>query len=393
MHPRSRTLSCSLGRSQALQRSLVLLPGFLAAVLALVVPAPAHASAELQPIGEPFAVGAPLTEELKAPTVEPKPASLITQTTATLNGTVDPNGAAIEECTFEYGTTTAYGKTAPCNPTGGSGTSPEPVSAAIASLTPNTTYDFRVVAKNAGGTEKGGNETFKTLEEPPPAPPTIELTAPSPAAQTGQPSSPSVSAKSSPTPVQTGPPAPVLAHSLVLAPVTGQVSIRLPGARRFISLSAARQVPVRTVVETTYGEVSVTAATPRRSHETGDFFDGQFMLTQGRKGRVMATLTGGDFGVCPRPVKAASAELAHTSSGHAVSAEHLVRRLWAEVRGDFATTGNYATGVVTGAQWLTEDLCDGTLILTTRNRVEITDLVRHRRIEAVAGDIYIAKAG
>jgi hypothetical protein len=171
----------------------------------------------------------------------------------------------------------------------------------------------------------------------------------------------------------------VLAHSLVLARVTGQVSIRLPGARRFISLSAARQVPVRTVVETAHGEVSVTAATARRRTETGDFFDGQFRLTQGSKGRVMATLTGGNFAVCPGTVKAASA--------------HLVRRLWAEVHGNFGTAGNYATGVVNGAQWLTEDLCNGTLILPTRNRVEITDLVRHRHIKAPPGDVYIAKAG
>src|SRR5262249_59341719 len=45
-----------------------------------------------------------------APTVETKPASSITTTSATLNGTVDPNGGAVSECTFEYGTTTAYGK-------------------------------------------------------------------------------------------------------------------------------------------------------------------------------------------------------------------------------------------------------------------------------------------
>jgi HYR domain/Right handed beta helix region len=239
--------------------------------------------------------------------------------------------------------------------------------------------------------------TPKTSTAPPPtegtstAPPAVEPTAPSPGPQAPQPSSPGVSPKSGSAPA--APPAPVLARSLDLAPVTGQVSIRLPGARGFVSLAVARRVPIRTVVETAHGEVSVTAATARGKTEKGDFFDGQFMLTQGRQGRVLATLTGGDFAVCPRTVKAASAQLAQASSGHAVSAQHLVRRLWAEVTGNFGTTGNFATGVVNGAQWLTEDLCDSTLILPTRNRVEITDLVRHRRIEAVAGDIYIAKAG
>jgi hypothetical protein len=233
--------------------------------------------------------------------------------------------------------------------------------------------------------------TAPTTIEGGPPPPTTEPTETSSGPQTPQPSSPSALSKSGSAPA--APPAPVLAHSLVLARITGQVLIRLPGARRFISLSAARQVPVRTVVETTLGEVSVTSATPRRKTETGDFFDGQFMLTQGKKGRVMATLTGGDFAVCPHPVKAASGQVAHASSGHAVSAAHLVRRLWAEVSGNFGTTGNFATGVAAGAQWLTEDLCDGTLILTTRKRVEVTDLVRHRRIEAPPGDVFIAKAG
>jgi hypothetical protein len=69
-----------------------------------------------------------------------------------------------------------------------------------------------------------------------------------------------------------------------------------------------------------------------------------------------------------------------------------VRRLWAEAHGAFATTGRYATGIVSGAQWLTEDLCRGTLILPTRGRVEVTDFVRHRHVQALPGDIYTAKA-
>jgi hypothetical protein len=103
--------------------------------------------------------------QAKAPTVETKPASAVTQTTATLNGTVNPNGGAVSECTFDYGTTTAYGKTAPCSALPGSGTSPVAVSAAITGLAPNTTYDFKLVARNAGGPGEGANETLKTEPE------------------------------------------------------------------------------------------------------------------------------------------------------------------------------------------------------------------------------------
>src|ERR1019366_2798347 len=87
-----------------------------------------------------------------APTVETKPASATTQTTATLNATVNPNGGNVTTCEFEYGTTTAYGKTAPCAALPGAGTSAVAVSGAVTGLTANTTYHFRITATNAGGT-------------------------------------------------------------------------------------------------------------------------------------------------------------------------------------------------------------------------------------------------
>src|SRR5208283_2351874 len=114
------------------------------------------------------------------PTVVTKAATSVTQTTATLTATVNPNGGNVTECKFEYGTTISYGSTASCASLPGSGTSPVAVSAAVASLTPNTTYHFRIVATNAGGTSKGSDETFKTL----PNPPTVVTEKASPVAQT-----------------------------------------------------------------------------------------------------------------------------------------------------------------------------------------------------------------
>jgi sugar lactone lactonase YvrE/phosphodiesterase/alkaline phosphatase D-like protein len=103
------------------------------------------------------------------PVVETKAASSVTQTTATLNATVNPNGGEATECKLEYGTSTSYGKTASCSPSPGSGESPVAVSAAVTLLTANTTYHVRVVATNAGGTGSGSDVAFKTLPNAPTA--------------------------------------------------------------------------------------------------------------------------------------------------------------------------------------------------------------------------------
>ena len=102
-----------------------------------------------------------------APTVITKAATSVTQTTATLTATVNPNGGEVSKCEFEYGETNSYGKTVSCTTLPGSGTSPVEVSAPITGLTANSTYHFRISATNAGGTSKGADETFKTLPNAP----------------------------------------------------------------------------------------------------------------------------------------------------------------------------------------------------------------------------------
>jgi phosphodiesterase/alkaline phosphatase D-like protein len=101
------------------------------------------------------------------PTAVTKAASVIAQTTTTVNATVNPNGGEVTSCSFEYGTTEAYGKSAPCSSLPGSGGSPVAVSASLKGLSANTTYHFRILATNAGGTGEGADETFKTLPDAP----------------------------------------------------------------------------------------------------------------------------------------------------------------------------------------------------------------------------------
>ena len=94
------------------------------------------------------------------------PAVAIGSTSATLAGTVDPNGDATTYW-FQYGETTSYGKYTAAS-SAGSGNSTKPVSATITGLTPSTLYHFRVVAiddEDEWGV--GSDRTFTTLPPPP----------------------------------------------------------------------------------------------------------------------------------------------------------------------------------------------------------------------------------
>ena len=96
-----------------------------------------------------------------------KEASSVTQTSATLNATVNPNGGTVGDCHFEYGTTLSYGSSVPCTSLPGSGSSPVAVSASLANLSAKTTYYFRIVAENPGGTGTDAvGQSFTTLPNP-----------------------------------------------------------------------------------------------------------------------------------------------------------------------------------------------------------------------------------
>jgi FG-GAP repeat len=100
------------------------------------------------------------------PTVVTGSASSITQTSATLNATVNPNGETVSDCHFEYGISPSYGSSVPCTSLPGSGASPVSVSAPLTGLTPNTPYHFQIVATNPTGTSAGADQTFTTAEAP-----------------------------------------------------------------------------------------------------------------------------------------------------------------------------------------------------------------------------------
>lgn len=98
-----------------------------------------------------------------APSVTTTPATAITASGATLNGTVNPGGSGTS-AVFEYGLTTSYGSQLTASPAPGSGTSPVAVTAPIDLLVCNTLYHFRLTASNSAGTTNGADLTFTTGE-------------------------------------------------------------------------------------------------------------------------------------------------------------------------------------------------------------------------------------
>jgi hypothetical protein len=108
-----------------------------------------------------FAIGPDVTTEA-ATNVQP--------TSATVNGSVNPDSVEVSDCHFDYGTTTSYGQVAPCVPSPGSGSTTVAVHADLNGLTPGATYHFRLEATSvtcAACTSFGEDETLST--PPPPS--------------------------------------------------------------------------------------------------------------------------------------------------------------------------------------------------------------------------------
>jgi hypothetical protein len=99
-----------------------------------------------------------------APTVATGDASSIAPTSATLHGSVTPNGLSTTWW-FEYGGSTTYGSKTSSH-SAGSGTAARGASLGIKSLRAGTTYHYRLVAQNSKGRVDGADRTFSTVGAP-----------------------------------------------------------------------------------------------------------------------------------------------------------------------------------------------------------------------------------
>jgi len=184
-----------------------------------------------------------------------------------------------------------------------------------------------------------------------------------------------------------GPPGPVFARTVVLAPLGGKVLIDVPGTSTgFVRLSSRRAVPVGTSVDTTNGRVSLTSANPPPGGtQSGQFFGGIFEVEQRPTDSGLVDLVIRD---------SLSSKLCAPGAARSAAINPRVLGLLRGVaKGRFRTTGRFAAATVRGTDWGVRDRCDGTLTVVREGVVVVRDFRLNKNVVVRAGQTYIARAG
>ena len=302
-------------------------------------------------------------------TAQTNPATGVTATTATLNGVIGPAWSTTFY-TFEYGTTTRYGSLTPIGAVSGSPV-PRAVSAALSGLTPGTVYHFRLITGNGRSwrVSVGADQAFTTPAPAPAPPPTIA----------SPPSAPSGAASA---------PTPDLGETVVVAPLSGTVKVKVPGAGAYTVLGTGGEVPVGAVVDTRGGTVGLTTALPGGATQKAEFHGGVFRVRQSQSAKAAGTIDIDLRG----PVLNCATGKARASAAAAKKRRPPRRKLWGQDNGGrFRTHGANSVATVRGTRWVTTDTCAGTRTTVTDGSVSVRDLRRKRTVLVRAGHSYLAR--
>ena len=99
-----------------------------------------------------------------APSIETA-ATDVEADSATLRASINPEGQAVSNYHFEWGTSNAYGSSTPAGNLP-SGSSAVAVEEELSGLTPGQTYHYRLLATNGTGTTQGSDQTFTPAAAP-----------------------------------------------------------------------------------------------------------------------------------------------------------------------------------------------------------------------------------
>ena len=187
----------------------------------------------------------------------------------------------------------------------------------------------------------------------------------------------------SPAPTATPPPAPtpVPNQSIVVAPRSGTVLVRVKGSKTFEPLDVTKGIPVGSEVDATKGHVTLTSIpAPGKPADTAEFWDGFFLVTQ--KGGITDLKLSEPLTGCPKASK--SAVIAKKKPK--------TRQLWGSGKGAFRTTGQYSAATVRGTTWNVKDTCTTTVTKVKQGVVSVTDFSLKKTFLVKAGKSHTAKA-
>ncbi|MHB8235193.1 MAG: hypothetical protein ACYDHT_11135, partial [Solirubrobacteraceae bacterium] len=310
-----------------------------------------------------------------APLAVTEAAQAVQQSTATLAGTVNPEGASTTYH-FDWGATLAYGNQAPAvDGAVGSDNADHSFSQALSDLAPATTYHYRIVASDcegcASGTTYGSDATFTTA--------TLEASRSTPSTVASSPN------LRGPLPLTVAPPS--LGRTALAGAVSGVVLVRVPGSTALVPLGATQNIPIGSVIDARQGVVRLTTAVNTAGKlQSATLWHGAFAVAQS-PGRGMTTFA------LPHPSAcSARAAQADSSTAGAARAKPSPPTLWAkDNHGQYSTRGQNSVATVRGTYWQTTNRCDGTLTTVKQGLVSVRDLHRHRTVLVRAGHSYLAK--
>jgi hypothetical protein len=179
---------------------------------------------------------------------------------------------------------------------------------------------------------------------------------------------------------------PVLGQSGMAAVVAGTVTIETPGQTSFSALSGSSSIPMGSTIDATAGTVKLTVAKAHgKGMQTGEFYSGEFKLTQSHSGLTKETLEGGTFTPCPAGGGPRLARAASAAKGTPT------RQLWGHAHGSFSTSGRGGAATVLGTIWLTQDYCNGTLFKAVKDSITVVTFAQpHKKHHIAQGHSFFA---
>jgi hypothetical protein len=199
-------------------------------------------------------------------------------------------------------------------------------------------------------------------------------------------------------------PPPVPGKSVNVNVVSGEVFVKLPGARRaratgpgkgFVPLTGQLQIPVGSQLDTRKGRVKLTSAADSGGKKTqaSDFYDGVFQVRQAapkKSKKPQALFT--DIVLKGQLSRSSCARARAAAVDKKKGPKSVLGKLWGNGKGKFRTTGKYSSATVRGTIWLTQDECDGTLTKVKRGVVQVRDFKRKKTLTVKTGHSYLARA-